>query len=88
MNIKKIRFVFAVLILLSQINYSQEQTVDASKPTNLYTQLNAAFEYQSRDGSDLYGTRINVQYAFNPDNLLLLEVPLLYNEGTNKSSLV
>lgn len=87
MNIKKIRFVFAVLILLSQINYSQEQTVDASKPTNLYTQLNAAFEYQSRDGSDLYGTRINVQYAFNPDNLLLLEVPLLYNEGTNKFGL-
>ncbi len=58
-------------------------TVDASKPTNLYTQVNAAFEYQARkDGSDLYGTRVNVQYAFDPDNLLLVEVPFLYNEGT------
>jgi hypothetical protein len=60
-------------------------TVDASKPTNLYTQVNAAFEYQSnKDGNDLYGTRINVQYAFDPDNLLLVEVPFLYNEGTDK----
>lgn len=60
-------------------------TVDASKPTNLYTQVNAAFEYQAnKDGDDRYGTRINVQYAFDPDNLLLVEVPLLYNEGTDK----
>ena len=60
-------------------------TVDASKPTNLYTQVNAAFEYQShKNGPDLYGTRVNVQYAFDPDNLLLVEVPLLYNEGTEK----
>ena len=59
--------------------------VDASKPTNLYTQVNAAFEYQShKNGPDLYGTRVNVQYAFDPDNLLLVEVPLLYNEGTEK----
>jgi hypothetical protein len=49
--------------------------------------LNAAFEYQARDGSHLYGTRINVQYAFDADNLLLVEVPLLYNEGTSKFGL-
>ncbi len=59
--------------------------VDASKPTNLYTQVNAAFEYQAhKNGPDLYGTRVNVQYAFDPDNLLLVELPLLYNEGTEK----
>lgn len=36
---------------------------------------------------DRYGVRINVQKAFDPDNLLLLEVPLLYNDGTNKFGL-
>lgn len=74
---------FCSVFTFSQEEQTQAQTVDASKPTNLYTQVNAAFEYQShKNSSDLYGTRINVQYAFNPDNLLLLEVPFLYNEGT------
>ncbi len=89
MKLDKIKILFVALITASQISFAQDnkQTVDASKPTNLYTQLNAAFEYQSHKGSDLYGTRINVQYAFDPDNLLLVEVPLLYNEGTNKFGL-
>ena len=78
---------FCAFTLVAQDN-DATQTVDASKPTNLYTQVNAAFEYQSRkDSPDLYGTRINVQYAFNPDNLLLVELPLLYNEGTDKFGL-
>ncbi|NQY06280.1 MAG: hypothetical protein HRT68_08880 [Flavobacteriaceae bacterium] len=75
-----------VLVLFIQngmAQESEEQTVDASKPTNLYTQVNVAFEYQShKNSSNVYGTRINIQYAFDPDNLLLLEVPVLYNEGT------
>ena len=83
----KIKILFAALIIVSQISFAQDQTVDASKPTNLYTQVNAAFEYQSHQGADLYGTRINVQYAFDPDNLLLVEVPLLRNEGTGKFGL-
>ena len=67
---------------------NEQGSVDASKPTNLYTQVNGAFEYQAhKNGSDLYGTRVNLQYAFNPDNLLLLEVPFLYNEGSNKFGL-
>ena len=66
----------------------EQGSVDASKPTNLYTQVNGAFEYQAhKNGSDLYGTRVNLQYAFNPDNLLLVEVPFLYNEGSNKFGL-
>ncbi len=76
----------AILLSVSLSTTAQEeaQTVDASKPTNLYTQVNGAFEYQShKNGPDLYGARFNVQYAFNPDNLLLVEVPFLYNEGTD-----
>jgi opacity protein-like surface antigen len=77
--------VFCFLSICVSAQDADTNAVDASKPTNLYTQVNAAFEYQSnKDGDDLYGTRINVQYAFNPDNLLLVEVPFLYNEGTDK----
>ena len=83
----KSKILFIAALLFSTAIWSQDngQTVDASKPTNLYTQINAAFEYQSHEFSnDLYGSRINVQYAFDPDNLLLLEIPLLYNDGTDK----
>jgi len=78
--------VLTTVLFCSFFAFSQEeqtQTVDASKPTNLYTQVNGAFEYQShKNGVDLYGTRFNVQYAFDSDNLLLVELPFLYNEGT------
>ena len=77
------------LLLGSQLQMTAQEdeqgAVDASKPTNLYTQVNGAFEYQARkNGPDLIGTRFNVQYAFNPDNLLLVEIPFLYNEGTEE----
>ena len=85
--LKKYLYIALMMVGLQTIIAQEvvKETVDASKPTNLYTQVNATFEYQSyKNGSDLYGTRINIQYAFNPDNLLLIEVPLLYNVGTEK----
>lgn len=60
------------------------QDIDPSKPTNLYTQINANLEYQAGKNQNLYGVRANVQYAFNPDNLLLIELPFLYNDRTSK----
>ncbi len=87
----KTKSILLITLFITSFLFAQEeetQSVDASKPTNLYTQVNGAFEYQShKNGSDLYGTRFNVQYAFNPDNLLLVEVPFLYNEGTEKFGL-
>ena len=83
--------IFSLLaILITTIGSAQENEieVDASKPTNLYTQVNTVLEYQSHSsGNDVYGTRINVQKAFNPDNLLLVEIPMLYNSGTEKFGL-
>ncbi|MCH2195014.1 hypothetical protein [Kordia sp.] len=87
----KYYFFFTLIFCVLEVNAQEgntEQTVDASKPTNLYTQVNGQFEYQSRKNNpDIYGTRFNVQYAFNPDNLLLVEVPFLYNEGTKNFGL-
>lgn len=58
--------------------------MDASNPTNLYTQVNTQLEYTNRkDGTNLYGFRGNVQYTFNPNNLVLAEIPVLYNDVTD-----
>ncbi len=87
---KKItRAILTVLVLLTSfVYYAQEdKTIDPSKPTNLYTQFNTLAEFTSNNGNNVYGTRLNFQYAFNPDNLLLAEVPLLYNDGTQKFGL-
>ncbi len=87
----KTNSIFLITFLFTTLLFAQEEeteNLDASKPTNLYTQVNGAFEYQSREGSpDRYGMRFNVQYAFNPDNLLLVEIPFLYNEGTENFGL-
>jgi len=74
---------FCSSICLAQ-NDSDQPTIDPSKPTNLYTQFNALVELNAYDGFSTYGTRFNFQYAFNPDNLLLAEVPFLYNDATDK----
>jgi len=64
----------------------EQQDIDPSKPTNLYTQINAQAEYKSvLTGGDLLGTRINIQYAPNSDNLILGELPILHNNSTNKT---
>lgn len=66
----------------------EEAEIDPSKPTNLYTQINGQLEYQDNSQSaDLMGVRVNIQYAFDPDNLLMAEVPFLYNNTSEKSGL-
>lgn len=83
-------FLFVVIILLTAShNYAQDKNkkIDASKPTNLYTQFNLNAEYTDANSYKLYGVRTNIQYAFNPDNLLLVEVPLLRNSLTEKTGL-
>lgn len=79
----------SLLMLFSLVATAQEETqdIDPSKPTNLYTQVNVLGEVSFGDNFNTYGTRLNFQYAFNPDNLLLAEVPLLYNDATKSFGL-
>jgi hypothetical protein len=80
--------IFSLFIALQV--HSQDSTgapkknIDPSKPTNLYTQVNLNLEYQHGKQKNLYGTRVTVQYAVNPDNLFLIELPFLYNDVTSK----
>jgi hypothetical protein len=59
-------------------NQNSEE-IDPAKPTNFYTQVNVAVEYSFGKADELMGTRVSGQYTFNPNNLVLFELPLLYN---------
>jgi hypothetical protein len=83
----KVLFFVAIISMMATNAQESKQEIDPSKPTNLYTQFNVLAEINSGDKINTYGTRLNFQYAFNPDNLLLVEVPLLYNDFTKKFGL-
>lgn len=89
---KKSLFILSLTSLLTFSLKAQEQKettkdIDPSNPTNLYTQVNGSLEYQDGKTANLYGVRANVQYAFNPDNLMLVELPLLHNDLTDKTGI-
>ncbi|WP_322545202.1 hypothetical protein [Elizabethkingia miricola] len=83
------KLLFLCFAAMSIVVFSQEnkENIDPSKPTNLYTQVNAQAELNSYKGYSTYGTRFNFQYAVNKDNLLLVEVPFLFNNATKKIGL-
>jgi hypothetical protein len=70
-----------------QVEKEPKKDIDPSNPTNLYTQVNFNPEYEDGKNADLYGVRVNIQYAFNADNLVLMELPFLHNEATSKTGL-
>ena len=91
---KKILFITLTMLAIGSVQAQDttqiKQTIDPSKPTNLYTQVNGQFEYRDTkdsSGSKLTGTRFNIQYAINKDNLLFIEVPLMNNPSTKKFGL-
>lgn len=64
------------------------QEIDASKPTNFYPLLDSSFEYNSRKmGGNLLGYRAQFIYPPSATHLILGEVPLLYNDSTEKFGL-
>lgn len=57
-----------------------EREIDASQPTNLYTQLDVLGEYRSFGSGDTYGFRALPTFAPNPNNLFMAEIPVLYSD--------
>ncbi len=84
---KNLFITFMFLLIFGKFLHAQKTEIDPSKPTNLYTQFNTLSELNSYNNFNTYGLRMNFQYAFNPDNLLLVEVPFLKNDATNKIGL-
>ncbi|GJM07850.1 MAG: hypothetical protein DHS20C11_01260 [Lysobacteraceae bacterium] len=60
---------------------------DTSKPTNLFSSFGHNLEYTEAAGTDIWGYRGNLQWAPNPENLVLVELPLLRNESTGKTGI-
>ena len=60
------------------------QEIDASKPTNFYSFLENTFEYTDGKNGNVYGYRGNLTLAPSDAHLVLAEVPLLYNDRTEK----
>ena len=59
------------------------QEIDASKPTNFYTQLANNLEYNGRDaGGNIFGYRGEFILAPSEAHLILAEIPLLYNTAS------
>jgi len=81
-------FIFFFISIFSinaqDTNENNATEIDPAKPTNFYTQVNVAAEYSFGRADELVGIRISGQYTFNPNNLVLFELPLLYN--TDKSA--
>ncbi len=77
-----------VLVGLPFISQAQDEKIDASKPTNFYTQINNQLEYNSRkEGGDLLGYRLETQYSLSPANMFLFELPILHNTASNATGI-
>ncbi len=73
-------FTFVSISLFAQ----DDEKIDASKPTNFYSLIDNTFEYMSTNNGNTMGYRGNITFAPNASHLLLGEVPLLYNDRTEK----
>lgn len=86
----KIAVTFTLMVLSISLVQAQSQEadtteIDASKPTNFYSQINNQLEYNSRKvGGDITGYRAEFMMAPSEAHLILAELPLLYNNSTDK----
>ena len=62
----------------------EEESIDASKPTNFYSFLDNTIEFSSQKNQNVFGYRGKLTLALSEAHLVLAEVPLLYNDRTEK----
>lgn len=88
---KKIMIKNSGLLLLSVLilyttSLAQEE-IDASKPTNFYSFIDNTLELTNSPNQNVFGYRGNLTYAPSGEHLILGELPLLYNDRTQKFGL-
>ena len=87
MKLKIYAFTLFQLITMGTV-YSQDDAIDASKPTNFYSQFNNQLEYNARKtGGNIFGYRAEFNFAPSEAHLILAELPLLYNDQSKKFGL-
>ena len=70
----------------TEVNQTEE-SIDASKPTNFYSFIDNTLEYSNQKSQNVFGYRGKVTLALSEAHLVLAEVPLLYNDRTEKFGL-
>jgi hypothetical protein len=83
---KLILLLIASLSISTSLTFGQdaETEIDASKPTNFYTMLDNTLENTNSPGQNVMGYRGKLMYAPSEAHLILGELPLLYNDRTEK----
>lgn len=75
-------------VLMAQENEVEPELIDASKPTNFYSMLDNTLEYtmHSTDENEqnVFGYRGKLVLALSEEHLVLIELPLLFNDRTSK----
>ena len=84
---RTIVLLIAILALTPAVLKAQEESIDASKPTNFYSLLDNTIENTSSPGQNVFGYRGKLMLAPSEKHLVLAEVPLLYNDRTEKFGL-
>ncbi len=95
-NLKILPLLFAMLFTTSvlaqedepsNVNEVTDERIDASKPTNFYSFLDNTLEYSGQKNQNVFGYRGKLTLALSEAHLVLAEVPLLYNDRTEKFGL-
>ncbi len=81
---KKIFLIVAIVFAIKTLGIAQDEQIDASKPTNFYSLLDNTFENTSSPGQNVFGYRSKIMLAPSEKHLILAELPLLYNDRTQK----
>jgi len=92
---KNLKLLFIALTLSSSLSLiaqeenastigQEEEGIDASKPTNFYSFLDNTLELSSQKNQNVFGYRGKLTLALSEAHLVLAEVPLLYNDRTEK----
>ncbi|WP_152285664.1 hypothetical protein [Flavicella marina] len=84
--------IYLTIMLIASISFAQtnekpEADIDASKPTNFYSQLDNTFEVAASETQNVMGYRGKFMFAPSEAHLVLAEVPILYNDRTKKVGL-
>ncbi|OHX67346.1 hypothetical protein NH26_13840 [Flammeovirga pacifica] len=82
---KKILALLTLLIWGNYIYAQEEEVIDASKPTNFYSQMDIQFEHAG--SNDQYGLRNSFIIAPSEKHLVLGELPILHNTKTGATGI-
>lgn len=88
-NNKKITIL--VFVIMNSLIFAQDKEdtneIDASKPTNFYSLLDNTIELTSHSNQNVFGYRGKFTLALSDANLILAELPILFNDRTSKFGL-